>query len=439
MYWFFAAVLTLVKVQGDQLDFLRITIPGEPGVDYPIHNNPTNSLFSCEERVVGAYYVDPSLDCQAYHVCIPRTRVLTRRSFICPNGTIFNQAKLVCDWWFDSSCKSDERQYSQSEQTFSVRTSKNIKDEKSNKKGKQRSVNNDKAGSKKENKIKSEFLAENRLNEKSLIHTKSHSSLLSSKQSHIKENTSKNTTTFKKDSINTKTQNLQKKKLTSTDISEKVIHKTKGSINVSTRLSSQQIIKQKNIIPSRSYLPPFPPRLQTPIAKTKFTDASPALNEVKVDTEEGTARKPENTSFKLIGPKKFDNDNEYGNQDFVFPKENPLGTVPEPPTKLKVVSTTVGTSTKPSQSIKETVRKYVIEIKNVTKQTNHKKYRQNQEEEQFVEYDITLPSQDDYNTFEYDFIFNTESEEQENLLSTHDITLLSDFNEILLDEENFVL
>ena len=37
---------------------------GVPGVDYPIHNSATDSSFSCNGRVPGAYYADPSLDCQ---------------------------------------------------------------------------------------------------------------------------------------------------------------------------------------------------------------------------------------------------------------------------------------------------------------------------------------------------------------------------------------
>ena len=39
---------------------------------------------------------------QAYHVCLqdpiaPDT--LYPVSFLCPNGTIFNQEIFVCDWW----------------------------------------------------------------------------------------------------------------------------------------------------------------------------------------------------------------------------------------------------------------------------------------------------------------------------------------------------
>jgi hypothetical protein len=32
-------------------------------------------------------------------------------SFLCPNGTIFNQAKLVCDWWYSSDCAHAHEYY----------------------------------------------------------------------------------------------------------------------------------------------------------------------------------------------------------------------------------------------------------------------------------------------------------------------------------------
>ena len=98
--------------------------------------------FSCSNRVAGGYYADPDQRCQAYHVCLQVSFVIflsipdvhsTRLShlnltiwlmaemrileitqnnfsqgtdsalypvsFLCPNGTVFNQAVFVCDWW----------------------------------------------------------------------------------------------------------------------------------------------------------------------------------------------------------------------------------------------------------------------------------------------------------------------------------------------------
>jgi len=36
-----------------------------------------------------------------FHVCQEDGRHF---KFLCPNGTIFNQELLVCDWWYESDC-----------------------------------------------------------------------------------------------------------------------------------------------------------------------------------------------------------------------------------------------------------------------------------------------------------------------------------------------
>ena len=43
---------------------ITMMVRGVPGRDYPIHNSATDTDFSCNGRVPGAYYADPSLDCQ---------------------------------------------------------------------------------------------------------------------------------------------------------------------------------------------------------------------------------------------------------------------------------------------------------------------------------------------------------------------------------------
>ena len=50
----------------------------------------------------GGFYADPSLDCQGYHVCVSHPEdesLLVPVSFLCPNGTIFNQELFTCEWW----------------------------------------------------------------------------------------------------------------------------------------------------------------------------------------------------------------------------------------------------------------------------------------------------------------------------------------------------
>ena len=87
---------------GDPLDWLRDSVPGEPGTDYPVLAAAPATSFSCAGLVLGGYYADPEADCQAYHVCLTDPADLTNLypvTFLCPNGTIFNQEIFVCDWW----------------------------------------------------------------------------------------------------------------------------------------------------------------------------------------------------------------------------------------------------------------------------------------------------------------------------------------------------
>ena len=87
---------------GDPLDWLRSSVPGEPGLDYPIFASVQDSDFSCSGLVLGGYYADPAQQCQAYHVCLANpaeNNSLYPVSFLCPNGTVFNQQVFVCDWW----------------------------------------------------------------------------------------------------------------------------------------------------------------------------------------------------------------------------------------------------------------------------------------------------------------------------------------------------
>lgn len=39
---------------------------------------------------------------QVFHICVAAGQKI---SFLCPNGSIFNQKVLVCDWWYDVDCR----------------------------------------------------------------------------------------------------------------------------------------------------------------------------------------------------------------------------------------------------------------------------------------------------------------------------------------------
>lgn len=47
---------------------------------------------------------------QVFHICDEGRKV----SFLCPNGTIFQQSDLICDWWFKVDCASSPALYQES-------------------------------------------------------------------------------------------------------------------------------------------------------------------------------------------------------------------------------------------------------------------------------------------------------------------------------------
>jgi len=64
-------------------------------------------------QVEGGYYGDIDTECQAFHVCTADGQGgLSKYSFLCPNGTIFNQGYFICDWWFNFDCAETEGLYS---------------------------------------------------------------------------------------------------------------------------------------------------------------------------------------------------------------------------------------------------------------------------------------------------------------------------------------
>lgn len=62
--------------------------------------------FTCDARPYG-YYADVANECQIFHICYPVTYAdgeeeMFKWSFICPNGTIFDQSSLVCSFPLDA-------------------------------------------------------------------------------------------------------------------------------------------------------------------------------------------------------------------------------------------------------------------------------------------------------------------------------------------------
>merc|ERR1719419_2243419 len=91
---------------------LRMAVPGSPGEDYPVYAEVPTTGFSCSGRVEGGYYADPEADCQPFHVCsADSSGGLAKVSFLCPNGTLFNQETFVCEYWFNVDCSQAESFY----------------------------------------------------------------------------------------------------------------------------------------------------------------------------------------------------------------------------------------------------------------------------------------------------------------------------------------
>merc|ERR1711971_1493887 len=107
----------------DALAALGDTIPGVPGEDYPIYAEVPESGLGCEGQVDGGYYADPEAECQAFHICTADgAGGLAKYSFLCPNGTLFNQNYFICDWWFNFDCSTAEELYSLNDEIAAERS-----------------------------------------------------------------------------------------------------------------------------------------------------------------------------------------------------------------------------------------------------------------------------------------------------------------------------
>jgi len=92
---------------------------GVPGEDFPVLSEVPETGFSCEEQEFSGYYADdaPEAGCQVFHICQLRENGQVQQdSFLCPNGTVFNQQYLVCDWWYNFDCATAQDFYSVNEQ-----------------------------------------------------------------------------------------------------------------------------------------------------------------------------------------------------------------------------------------------------------------------------------------------------------------------------------
>ncbi|XP_063980279.1 uncharacterized protein LOC135164124 [Diachasmimorpha longicaudata] len=88
---------------------------GKPGIDYPAYAVIPETNFNCKEQRYKGFFGDPSTGCQVWHYCDLNGG---KSSFLCPNGTIFSQQALTCDWWFNVKCESTTQLYVLNERLY---------------------------------------------------------------------------------------------------------------------------------------------------------------------------------------------------------------------------------------------------------------------------------------------------------------------------------
>merc|ERR1712107_13859 len=97
---------TAASDASDPLAMLQSAVPGVP-----------ETAFTCDGQVDGGYYADGEAECQVFHICTADgAGGLAKYSFLCPNGTVFNQNYFICDWWFNFDCAEAEGLYSLNDQ-----------------------------------------------------------------------------------------------------------------------------------------------------------------------------------------------------------------------------------------------------------------------------------------------------------------------------------
>ncbi|XP_037952880.1 LIM and SH3 domain protein Lasp [Teleopsis dalmanni] len=88
---------------------------GRPGIDYPNYAEIPQTSFDCTQQRYKGFFGDPETNCQVWHYCDLNGG---KASFLCPNGTIFSQIALTCDWWFNVKCSTTAQLYVLNERLY---------------------------------------------------------------------------------------------------------------------------------------------------------------------------------------------------------------------------------------------------------------------------------------------------------------------------------
>lgn len=96
------AAISAVVINGQDYDYEEEASNGLPGGSNDILSAPYEESFSCEGRDYG-YYADTANNCEIFHICLPvednegNVIEFAKWSFVCGNGTVFDQESLVCN------------------------------------------------------------------------------------------------------------------------------------------------------------------------------------------------------------------------------------------------------------------------------------------------------------------------------------------------------
>jgi len=73
---------------------------GKPSKTYPTFAEIPKTSFQCPENLSSGVFSDIETSCQVWHMCEKGTK----HSFLCANGTVFNEKVGVCDHWYNVDC-----------------------------------------------------------------------------------------------------------------------------------------------------------------------------------------------------------------------------------------------------------------------------------------------------------------------------------------------
>ncbi|XP_075238303.1 uncharacterized protein LOC142334274 [Lycorma delicatula] len=102
-------------LQGYSPTRTEASTPGKAGIDYPNYSEIPPTRFNCKDQRYKGFFGDPETNCQVWHYCDLNGG---QASFLCPNGTIFSQVVLTCDWWFNVKCASTAQLYVLNERLY---------------------------------------------------------------------------------------------------------------------------------------------------------------------------------------------------------------------------------------------------------------------------------------------------------------------------------